>query len=220
MPTPVGHSLAGIAVALAGERGPRARDVRRFLARPTTVLCVALATLPDADLLFPGFHRTATHSVTATVVVALVAVAMTARGSRGTSGSGEALRRIAWSAVVMYGAAHASHLLLDWLNCDSSPQPGIQALWPFDHRWFSSGWCVFPGEERRHIFTRCGCALVAPTKASRMNRLEKHVPGALYFHPGANRRAPVSIEPEREMSPEPACDPRGCRSHAVDAEHD
>jgi len=53
----------------------------------------------------------------------------------------------------MYAAAHGSHLLLDWLNCDLSEHPGIQALWPFADRWFSSRWCVFPGEERRHIFT-------------------------------------------------------------------
>lgn len=152
MPTPVGHALAGIGVALARERGRRPRDFRSFLASPTTVLCVALATLPDVDLLLPGFHRTATHSVTATIVVAIVAAAMTARATGGTSTSG-ALRRIAWSAVVMYAAAHASHLLLDWLNCDPSARPGIQALWPFSDRWFSSGWCVFPGEERRHIFT-------------------------------------------------------------------
>ena len=152
MPTPVGHALAGIGVALAGERGRRSRDFRRFLASPTTVLCVALATLPDVDLLFPGFHRTATHSVTATIVVAIVAAAMTARATGGTS-TGSALGRIGWSAVVMYAAAHASHLLLDWLNCDPSERPGIQALWPFSDRWFSSGWCVFPGEERHHIFT-------------------------------------------------------------------
>jgi membrane-bound metal-dependent hydrolase YbcI (DUF457 family) len=53
----------------------------------------------------------------------------------------------------MFATAHGSHLLLDWLNCDPSAQPGIQLLWPFSDRWFSSGWCVFPGEERRHIFT-------------------------------------------------------------------
>jgi hypothetical protein len=44
-------------------------------------------------------------------------------------------------------------LLLDWLNCDLSERPGIQALWPFIDRRFNSGWCVFLGEERRHIFT-------------------------------------------------------------------
>jgi membrane-bound metal-dependent hydrolase YbcI (DUF457 family) len=153
MPTPVGHSLAGIAVALAGERGRRARDFRGFLASPTTVLCVALATLPDLDLFVPEYHRTATHSVTATFAVAVVAAIATARPQSGTAGVKVALRQIAWSAVVMYAAAHGSHLLLDWLNCDPSERPGIQALWPFSDRWFSSGWCVFPGEERRHIFT-------------------------------------------------------------------
>ena len=153
MPTPVGHSLAGIAVALAGQRGSRLRDFRGFLASPTTVLCVAVATLPDVDLWYPRFHRTATHSVTATIVVAIVAAAMTARATGTTSRTRNALGRIAWSAVVMFAAAHGSHLLLDWLNCDPSPRPGIQALWPFSDRWFSSGWCVFPGEERRHVFT-------------------------------------------------------------------
>src|SRR6476659_9739332 len=98
MPTPVGHSLAGIAVALAGERGRRPRDFREFLASPTTVLCVALATLPEVDLLYPGFHRTATHSATATIVVAIIAAAMTAWATSGTSGTRDALRRIGWSA--------------------------------------------------------------------------------------------------------------------------
>lgn len=153
MPTPVGHWLAGIAVALAGEHGGRLRDFRGFLARPTTVVCVALATLPDVDLLFPGFHGTATHSVTATIVVAIVAAAMATWATSGTSGTTDAFHRIAWSAVVMYAAAHGSHILLDWLNCDLSERPGIQVWWPFTDRRFTSGWCVFPGEERRHIFT-------------------------------------------------------------------
>jgi membrane-bound metal-dependent hydrolase YbcI (DUF457 family) len=153
MPTPVGHSLAGIAVALAGECGRLPRDLRRFLARPMTLVCVALATLPDADLLFPGFHRTATHSVTATIVVSIVAAAVTARATTRRSATGGALGRIAWSAVVMCAAAHGSHILLDWLGRDPSKMPGIQALWPLSDRWFISGWDIFPGEERRHLFS-------------------------------------------------------------------
>jgi len=153
MPTPVGHSLAGIAVALAGKRGRPPRDPRRFLASPTTLICVALATFPDVDLLFSGRHRTATHSVTATIVVAIVAAAMTARDTTRRSGTSGALSRIAWSAVVMYAVAHGSHILLDWLGRDPSKLPGIQALWPLSDRRFISGWDVFPDEERRHIFT-------------------------------------------------------------------
>ena len=153
MPTPVGHSLAGIAVALAGERGRRPRDPRRFLASPMTLVCVALATLPDADLLFPGLHRTATHSVTATIVVTIVVAAVTARATTRRFGTGGARSSIAWSVVVMCAAAHGSHILLDWLGQDPSMLPGIQALWPLSDRWFISGWDLFPGEERRHIFS-------------------------------------------------------------------
>jgi membrane-bound metal-dependent hydrolase YbcI (DUF457 family) len=153
MPTPVGHSLAGIAVALAGERGRPSRDLRRFLASPMTLVCVALATLPDVDLLFPELHRTATHSVTVTIAVAIVAAAVTARATTRSSGTGGALSRIAWSAVVMCAAAHGSHILLDWLNSDPSNMSGIQVLWPFSDRLFISGLDIFPGEERRHIFS-------------------------------------------------------------------
>ena len=153
MPTPVGHSLAGIAVALAGERGPLPRDVRRFLASPMTLVCVALATLPDVDLLLPQLHRTATHSVTVTMAVAIVAAAVTARATIRSSETGGALGRIGWSAVVMCAAAHASHILLDWLNSDPSNVSGIQVLWPFSNRLFISGWDIFPGEERSHIFS-------------------------------------------------------------------
>jgi membrane-bound metal-dependent hydrolase YbcI (DUF457 family) len=164
MPTPVGHSLAGIAVALVGERGRVPRDFHRFLARPMTLACVALATLPDADLLLPGIHRTATHSLTATVVVALVAVAVTARATSRRSRTGGARSSIAWSAVVMCAAAHGSHILLDWLGQDPSKVPGVQALWPLSDRWFISGWDIFPAEERRHIFS-------LPTMVHNMNVL-------------------------------------------------
>ena len=155
MPTPVGHLLGGLAVALGGERTRRPHDFRRFLASPMTLVCVALATLPDIDLLLPGFHGTATHSVTASVAVAIVAAAMTTRAATGTTGTRNDFRQIAWSAVVIYAAAHGSHILLDWLNCDLSERPGIQVLWPFTDRRFTSGWCVFPGEDR-HIFTLAG----------------------------------------------------------------
>jgi hypothetical protein len=80
----------------------------------------------------------------------------------------------------MYAAALGSHMLLDWLNCDPSEQPGIQGLRPFSDRWFSSGWCVFPGEERRHIFAVAAMIrnltviawelwILGPSWAARMN---------------------------------------------------
>src|SRR5262245_48602249 len=75
MPSPIGHALAGLAVALVSGRPPAAR-FREALTNPFTLACIGLAVLPDADLLIPGFHRTATHSVTATLLVIIVAGAV------------------------------------------------------------------------------------------------------------------------------------------------
>ena len=99
-----------------------------------------MAALPDTDLLIPHFHRTATHSLTATLLICIVAAAVTARATIRSSETGGALGRIGWSAVVMCAAAHASHILLDWLNSDPSNVSGIQVLWPFSNRLFISGW--------------------------------------------------------------------------------
>src|SRR5262245_36777957 len=77
MPSPIGHALAGVAVALTVAHPSARQRFWRFLTRPLTLFAVALATLPDADLFVPGFHRTATHSLTATALVTIIAIAVT-----------------------------------------------------------------------------------------------------------------------------------------------
>ena len=154
MPSPVGHALAGVAVALAGRRRPAPLTLRRFVTDPLTLWSVALATLPDADLLMPGFHRTVTHSVSTTLAVSILAIVVTGKvtgkrlEARGWGGG-----RIAWGVVLTLAAAHASHMLLDWLGADLSQPAGIQALWPWSDRWFISGWDLFPWIERRRPFS-------------------------------------------------------------------
>jgi hypothetical protein len=44
-------------------------------------------------------------------------------------------------------------MLLDWVSADQSVPRGIQLLWPFDDRWFISGWDLFVGTERRRLFS-------------------------------------------------------------------
>jgi membrane-bound metal-dependent hydrolase YbcI (DUF457 family) len=101
-----------------------------------------LAAAPDLDLLFDGAHRTITHSLVSVVIVAAIAglVAWRARLPIGRS-------------TFMCAAAWATHILLDWASADQSTPRGIQMLWPFDDRWFISGWDIFVGAERRQVFS-------------------------------------------------------------------
>jgi inner membrane protein len=157
MPSPIGHALAGIAVAWTADivsplvsRGqtravstasaPLKRCPTTATSTPTLVAtCAILAALPDVDLVLPGFHRTATHSVTAVLIVTIIAAAVTGRVTR-------------WRTALVCGAAYASHLLLDWLGADQFPPYGIELFWPFSDRWYISGWDVFRQTARLHFF--------------------------------------------------------------------
>jgi inner membrane protein len=136
MPSPIGHALAGAAVVWGADLIDGRRSSPRLVAT-----CAVLATLPDLDLLALRFHRTATHSVAAVLLVLIIAAALTGKVTR-------------WRVAVMCAAAYASHLLLDWLGADFSSPAGIQLLWPFSDRFFMSGWDVFDQTERRHLFSK------------------------------------------------------------------
>jgi len=136
MPSPIGHALTGIAVAwTAGLADPRDRLADRLLP-----VCMALAAAPDLDLLVRGAHRTATHSLTATLLVTIVAFAVTGKVTR-------------WRTALLCGISYGSHLLLDWLAADKYPPYGIQLLWPFSDRWFISDLDLFRQTARQHFLT-------------------------------------------------------------------
>lgn len=140
MPSPLGHSLAGLAVGwLAEPRPTHDRGTVRDSLSPFVLACAALAILPDADLLVPRWHRTATHSLTATALIFIVAMVVT----------GKVTGKPAWRFSLALVAAHLTHLLLDWLGTDRFLPPGFQLFWPFLDRFFYSGIDLFPAVERR-----------------------------------------------------------------------
>ena len=150
MPSPIGHALAGAAIAWLSDLPPghtsrtgkhESRRWNRANADPHLALaCAGLATLPDADLLLPIAHRTVTHSVTAVAAVALFMIVA-------TGVTGKVTPRAGLACVTAY----ASHLLLDWLQADPTPPFGIQLFWPMSSEWFISGWEIFRGTERQHL---------------------------------------------------------------------
>jgi len=147
MPSPIGHALAGLTVAwvfgppAAVPAHPSSGWLRRL--PPLTVACAAAAVLPDLDLVSYPFHRTATHSVGMSVLVFIVTAGVT----RWVTG------RIRWKTALILSAAQATHILLDWLGVDRRPPFGLEALWPFSHTWYISGWDVFLPTERREVLS-------------------------------------------------------------------
>jgi len=150
MPSPLGHALAGMAAAWAADLIPGRRAWRTAPATASwyqragdglTMACAALGASPDLDLLV-HHHRTVTHSIGATLVIAFVAAAMAASQSRPIS-----------RVTLMCAGAYLTHLLLDWMATDTYVPQGIQALWPFSQSWYISGWDLFRQTARLHPLT-------------------------------------------------------------------
>jgi len=148
MPSPIGHALGGVAVAWTADLVDGHRSSPRLVAT-----CAGLAMLPDADLLLPGLHRTATHSIFAAVVVFIIAAVVTGQvtGRKGVRHRNGSTR--GWRAAFLCSVAYASHLLLDWLGADNVPPRGIQLLWPFSDRWLISDWDIFRQTARQQFLT-------------------------------------------------------------------
>ena len=127
MPTPIGHSLAGIAAGWAVAR-PAAPGRRLFV---QTGLLALLGSAPDLDLLI-GHHSAQAHSLGAAAIVATIAA-----GIGWPLANGRA--RIWWAAF----AAWATHPLLDALAVDTAPPIGVMAFWPFSSAYVQTGLSAF-----------------------------------------------------------------------------
>jgi membrane-bound metal-dependent hydrolase YbcI (DUF457 family) len=146
MPSPIAHALGGVAVAWGADllpgrpSGPYAPGVLHAATSRIALTCACLAALPDVDLLLPITHRTVTHSFAAVAAIGVLMII-----AAGVTG------KVTTKIALMYMAAYASHLLLDWLQADPTPPFGLQLLWPVSSTWFISGWSVFRATERRHF---------------------------------------------------------------------
>lgn len=140
MPTPIGHALAGLAVGLAAE--PIRERVALVLRTPFSryaLIGALFGALPDADLLYPPWHRGASHSLGLVALLMIVTAGVT----------GKVTRRIQWRWVAIVGLAYASHVLLDWLGTDRYVPRGLEVFWPFSRTFYISDWDLFPPTERR-----------------------------------------------------------------------
>lgn len=136
MPSPVGHSLAGLCVYLVARNRFPAGQQSRFV-----IGSIAVAILPDLDLIpvflfddAKSFHRQWTHSLAAAAAFGLLI------GALARWWSADGVFYGLWS-----GAVYVSHVLLDFLLDDPTPPYGIQLLWPFSQSYFMSPIAPFRG---------------------------------------------------------------------------
>ncbi len=144
MPSPVGHSLAAVALSGLGRRwfGPSASSTpgavpgrRRVFARELTLLggLIFAANAPDLDFV-PGiligdpdrFHHGPSHSLGAALLFGIICT-LAARAFR--------VRRPIRFGLLMT-IAFISHLVLDMFSIDRRPPAGVPLLWPFSQHYF------------------------------------------------------------------------------------
>jgi membrane-bound metal-dependent hydrolase YbcI (DUF457 family) len=125
MPSPIGHTLAGCAVALAliPPGIPQAWEA--------WACCLISANLPDADFI-PGlltgnpraFHRGASHTIMATFIVAATGASLW---------TWAAMPWLVRAGLIF--VAYASHVGLDYLT----PGRGLMMGWPLSRRRYQAG---------------------------------------------------------------------------------
>ncbi|NLB60080.1 MAG: metal-dependent hydrolase [Lentisphaerae bacterium] len=143
MPSPVGHSLIGLALSLAW-RLPRWLDwpgLGRAIwqQRGWLLLGIVLANAPDIDYFFGIFrgnlnfyHQTGTHTIIWVGLVSLAVWILVRR--REGSGLG-----FIWLLVLT-----SSHLLADYLCLDTAPPRGLPLFWPLAGSHWTSPISIFP----------------------------------------------------------------------------
>lgn len=143
MPSPVAHSLIGLAVGAAwlAPRASSARSLCSVLWKKRLPLsgCVLLANVPDIDYLpgilagdFNRFHHYFTHTPGWCLLVA-AGVWCGLRALRG-----ERLLTLVWLLALLF-----SHLAADYVTEDRRAPFGIMALWPVSDSFHLSPVQVF-----------------------------------------------------------------------------
>jgi membrane-bound metal-dependent hydrolase YbcI (DUF457 family) len=131
MPTPVAHSLAGLAIGFVSQR--RKRPDRNLV-----ILAIASACLADFDFAISfmtgvNYHHYFTHSLGFTVLFSLAVYAAARVAGRAQPG---------FDTLVL-GVSYLSHVLLDLVSEDTAAPYGLELLWPFSDRFFVSPVLLF-----------------------------------------------------------------------------
>jgi inner membrane protein len=156
MPTPLGHALGGLIVALGmGGQSGSGKGTGSTRGVPDRVFlgaCATSACLPDLDFLW-GRHNMETHSLGFALLAGLLALAVDRLGWLRRWQPVRASDRspsLNWRLAVGCTLAVISHVLFDWLGSDDFPPLGVMALWPLSREFYFADLFVFDAISRRY----------------------------------------------------------------------
>ncbi|MGB7428793.1 MAG: metal-dependent hydrolase [Microcoleaceae cyanobacterium] len=138
MPSPVGHTLAGICGFYLAY--PKIPKTRRIAALFTAIF---VANSPDLDI-FPGLilyqdpsilHRQATHSFIVAIFIGCLVTGIVYLLK---------IKNYHWMGL-WFGGLYTSHIVLDLLVTDDGFPHGLQAFWPITLDYFISPLTIFNG---------------------------------------------------------------------------
>lgn len=149
MPSPLAHTLAGLATGRAFAPPGLVHPWRWYAA------AVVAANAADLDLVagwmsghVNAFHGGVTHSLAAVLVAAACAAALPA-GAIGPR----------WRVAALVAAAYGSHVFLDLFTGPPERTNGLRLFAPFSDAQFLSWWLPFPGLPHGPTHARLGDAL-------------------------------------------------------------
>ena len=162
MPTPLGHTLTGLAVWAVARKPVSIKDAITRENAGWAALCVLAANLPDADFIYFAdgalkvsgkYHHGVTHSIGFAAAMAAMA-GLWAWGRKSVSQRPEAAfapNPALAAAVMAIGAL--IHVSLDFFGVDTNPENGIGMpfFWPFSGEY--SHFPVFEGVDRTKPFS-------------------------------------------------------------------
>ena len=128
MPSPIGHSLAGILLLILRRKLGHWREFLQYWREG--VFFIFLAVLPDIDLFDPAsktfslyspHHHEATHTFAFAFLIALVVVFIRFAKQK----------RWSWGLGIWVFLTVSSHVLLDLFFSNTTELPGIPVFWPF-----------------------------------------------------------------------------------------
>jgi inner membrane protein len=139
MPSPIGHSLAGLAMY---QIAPRFGGLARWQVVLTYCFVANAADLDFIPGLLLGqpnrFHHRLSHSIGAALIFVLIA-SLLLRWLE---------RQPRWRDALILLSLYVSHVFLDYFSKDTGAPIGVPMFWPLSNSYFISPFAVFTDIER------------------------------------------------------------------------